>query len=373
MQYIFFTYNLLTLCRAIRYTDLMYGKDNTTIIYSDFVSELPTKLQQDYSIEYVDSHSLNNGINGLQLVMQTSNITNQIWKVIQRHISTNSNDKVVLIVFRDNEIQETTWISRLAKKMGGKAQIWLMEEGAGLYAAKRAPIRYSSIKRLIYTIKEVSRESLQNYTQGMNPKINKVICTNPDEFRKKRNDLSVDVEKMIDVFVPEFNNYLIDSIDVGNITKSKYDFVFLTQPFHDFKNRYDELLKTHDELLLQIFDILSKKGKTVIKLHPREQYDYAKFQGQGVDLPGGVEQQLPFECLMQLYGNPQMISMFSSTCINVKIDKPSIYLGELFNFPVAKELFDVEFYKKNNIFSCKTLEEFKNIINCEKSGGKENV
>lgn len=361
MKYIFFTYNLLTLCRAIRYTDSKYGKSNVKIVYSDFVSKLPVNLQRDYDIKYIESHTLNNGLRGIKLIINSSIITNKIWKTLDIYLSESCSD-VALILFRDNELQETTWINRAVKKYGSRVHIWLMEEGAGLYASQRVEIRYKNLKRMVYAFMGVSCESLQNYTQGMNPKVEKVICTKPIEFLRKRSDLLINVEQMIDIFVPKFNDYIIGLVLGDNTNCKKYDFVFLTQPFHDFRNQYEELLETHKNLLPQVFDILRKKGKTVIKLHPREQYDYKQFTGNGVELPSGPEQQLPFECLMQLYGNPQMISMFSSVSINIQVEKPSIFLGELFGLPVIKELFDVDFYKENNIVSCKTLEEVEQYL-----------
>lgn len=360
MKYIFFCYNTLTLCRAIKYAKDVYGLDNSSIVYSNFVSDIPKRIVDDFHVRYIESGLLNIRFKGLKLHVKSVIVTNKIWKIINGELSENEDN--VLIFFRDNEVQETTFISRVKKRTNKKVEIWLMEEGSGLYAFRRSKVRYRILKKFIYTLAGCSLESLtDDFTQGMNPRIKKVVCTKPREFLNKRNN--VVAEQMIDVFTPEFNTYLLGTSgqrEDGNSTK--YDYVFLTQPFHDFRDNYNRLVKTHELLLPIVFDILRKKGKTVIKLHPREQYDYTKFCGNGVDIPDGFVQQLPFECLMQTFGNPQMISMFSSACINIKANKPSIFLGQLFEIPGAESLFDDEFYKVNNIIPCKTIEEFKKAL-----------
>lgn len=357
MKYIFFTYNLLTLSRAIRYTDEFYGKENTLIIFSDFASNLPNKIKNDYNVKFVSSDSLNNGIRGLKLIYKTCMITNKIWKIIDNAIL-KANDPVSLILFRDNEVQEITWINRTSKKYGNKVNFCLMEEGAGLYAKTKPNIKYKIIKKIIYLFFGIFTESVENCTQGMNKKVTKIICTKPDAFRKKRNESELVLEQMIDIFVPSFNEYMVKAV-IGKKTKvKKYDYVFLTQPFHDFRSEYEMLLQRYTELLPVVFSELSKNGNTVIKLHPREQYDYSIYTDDHVDLPNELEQQLPFECLMKLYGNPQMISMFSSASINISTTKPSLYIGEWFGIPGAKDLFDEEFYIKNNIKRCSSYNEF---------------
>ncbi|MCR0326674.1 hypothetical protein MKA58_04625 [[Clostridium] innocuum] len=356
MKYIFFTYNLLTLCRAVQYSNIKYGQFNTKIIYSDFVSKIPSKLQQDYDIEYIESKSLNNGTKGLALILKTCAVTRKIWNKINELIL-KSNDSVTLILFRDNEVQELTWINKAYKKYGDDIHFWLMEEGAGLYAIERVPIRYKVIKKIIYTVMRVSKDSLKNLNQGMNKKIEKVICAKPDEFKNKRDDIQI--EKMINVFDSDFNNYFVSAVAGELNIIRKYDYVFLTQPLHDFKGDYDNLLLRYNVLLPKIFTILNRRGTTAIKMHPRDTYDYSIYRSENIEILDKSIQQIPFECLMQVCGNPQMISMFSSCSINNQTNKQSIYLGELFEIPLISELFDEKFYVKNNITSCKTIKEFE--------------
>lgn len=360
MRYIFFCYNTLTLCRSIKYAKDVYGLDNSVIVYSNFVADIPKRIMDNFQVKYIESGLLTVKMTGLKLHVQSVIVTNKIWKAINNEFSEDEDN--ILIVFRDNEVQETTFISRALKLHDKKVEAWLMEEGAGLYALNKVSVRYRNIKKIIYTIAGCSLESLaDNFTQGSNTHISKVICTKPSEYLIKRNNVAA--EQMIDVFTPEFNSYLIGYL--GKLKESdisQYDYVFLTQPFYDFRDNYDRILEKHDTLLPLIFDILRKRGKTVIKLHPREQYDYSKFCENRVDMPDSFIQQLPFECLMQTFGNPQMISMFSSACINIETDKPSIFLGQLFEIPGAESLFDDDFYKANNIIPCKTIEEFERAL-----------
>lgn len=360
MKYIFFAYNLLTLSKAVRYTDEVFEKKNTIIIYSNFVSDIPEKIQLDYKIIFIESNLLNNGSKGLKLLYKTCQITNKVWKVIDDCIM-KSVGEVTFIVFRDNELQEMTWIDRASKKYQSRISFWIMEEGAGLYALKKTPIKYKIIKKLFYIFTNVSCEYLLNYTQGMNPKIQKVICNKPENYLIKRNH-NVEVEKMIDIFIPSFNDYFLKIFFDDYKSTEKFDYVFLTQPFHEFRSAYDKLIKIHNELLPIVLNELKKRGKVLIKLHPREQFDYSKFIGDKVTLATRTEQNLPFECLMQMYGNPQMISMFSSVCLDLKTEKPSIFIGEWFQIPGVENLFDEDFYINNDIIRCKNYEEFKNSL-----------
>ena len=63
----------------------------------------------------------------------------------------------------------------------------------------------------------------------------------------------------------------------GKKSKKQYTFVFLTQPFKDWADDYNELLIKHETLLPQIFKILSYYGKTIIKVHKREHYNYEHY------------------------------------------------------------------------------------------------
>lgn len=58
MNRIVLTYNSLTLCRALRYTELVWGKDNTVILYMNLVNPIPQKIINDYNIINIETNHL---------------------------------------------------------------------------------------------------------------------------------------------------------------------------------------------------------------------------------------------------------------------------------------------------------------------------
>jgi len=356
MKYIVFSYNLPTLCRAIKYTDVIFGKNNTSLVYIDLVSAIPQQIKEDYNVIELNSNFLDKK-RGLELIIGSCIITNKLWGSVKKVLDDYRNDDVTLVVFRDNEIQEATLIKRI-KKYKKDVNILLMEEGSGIYALDRVAPRFKLLKKIIYSFFGIGSYSLSSYPQGMNKNINKIICSHPESMSAKKIDLKIVIEKMIPIFTYQLNAYIISSV-LDKVSKTtQYDYVFLTQPITDFRRNYDELLENHHSLLPKIFDCLKEKGKTIIKLHPRESYDYTQFEDTNIAISSPDESILPFECLMQFYGNPQMISMFSSTSISINADKPSLYLYKMFSIPGVEKLYSENHLKNNNILVCESLDNF---------------
>ena len=359
MKYAVFVYNISTLCRAISYIDTLWGKDNSTILYADLVSPIPETIRQDYKVRIINTNLLDSRCRGMALLLGSCRSSINAWKELDTLLK-KSGEPYTFIVFRDNEIQEATMIEKAYRKYPQKIRIWVMEEGSGIYAMKRVSGRFLNFKRMIYLLFGVSTYSLHAVPQGMNDKVEKIICSHPELLKEKYKNKGIELEKMIPVFTQELSEYITNSVLGKQINYPKYDYVFLTQPFTDFPSEYDDLLAIHQKLLPQIFDILKKNGNTIIKLHPRESYDYSIYTG--ISLSKQEEKQIPFECLMQLYGNPQMISMFSSTSVTIQTEKPSIYLSKLFNIPGTDHLYAAEYYIKNNIIICDSLEQFQEAL-----------
>ena len=358
MKYIVFTYNILTLCRAIKYTEKQWGKENTKIIYTDLVSPLPEQFKKDYNITFLSSNNLDK-LRGIHAIVESCQHAKSAWRLVDNFIKEDIEKKYTLVIFRDNEVQESTIIQKVKKRYKNQIEVWLIEEGSGLYALDKVPIRYRLLKKIIFNLFNVSLYSLKNLTQGMNPNVDKIICTDINDIISQKNKLAFK-EKMIDIFTEDFNSYIVNSVIGDKYKESNFDYVFLTQPFTDFRANYNEVLQSHEDLLPLIFEVLSKRGKTLIKLHPREQYDYSQYAGENVILLDSKD--LPFECMMQMYSYPQMISMYSSASINIKTQKPSIYLFKLFNIPGTEKLFPTDYFTKNNIILCNNIEEFSKAL-----------
>ena len=366
MKYIAICYNYLTLARVLKYTNTEWKKENTYIIFINLLFDLPMSIVSDYSIQTIECVPQSAKLTGFSLLNENCIEANKTWTYIDDIIS-NSNSNFTIVVFKDNEAIECSVIERAKHKFSSRIKVMLFEEGTGLYANNVVPVRFSLVKKIFYKLKKVSSYCVDSHSQGENPLVDVVVCTKPSLFLKKK-QANFRIEEMKQIFTHEINQYLIKSV-LGDVNStSKVDFVFLTQPFKDWKEEYMKLEETHNVMLPKIFEILKNHGTTVIKLHPREHYDYSKFKAANISVASEMENLLPFECLMELYGNPQLISMFSSTAINIKTSKKSIYLGKLFDFPIMDKLFSSDFYHNNNIVMCETIEMFEESLISEMKG-----
>lgn len=360
MKYIVLTYNYLTLVRALKYINDVWGRENSVILYMNLVSKFPERIMLDYTAKEIKCKSLNAGKHGFSLLRLNIVNTRRTWKCVNQLLDS-FDTEFVICLFKDNELLEATVIENAMSKFGYRCHIWLIEEGTGLYASTMIKPRFPFVKRFINHHFGLSNYGLKAIPQGMHPFLEKIICTKPELFKRKVNRENLEIEKMQEVFTDDLNDYFVRLI-LQNKEKKNYDYVFLTQPFRDLKLDYDYLLNKHKKYLPLIFEILSNYGRVLIKLHPREHFDYKQYTNEKIDIVEGVENNIPFECLMSYYGNPQMISMYSSTSINIKSSKRSIFLGKLFDFPDMETLFPNEFYEENNIISCGNMVEFKNAV-----------
>lgn len=357
MRRIIVTYNYLTLCRSLQYTQYKWYKDDNIIIYMNLICEIPNKVKEDNNIKTIECDNLDKK-RGFNLINGACLIAKKLTKTCIEEIGTEK--EVEFVCFRDNEVQEATVIKTLRAEKNRSIKIVLMEEGNGLYANTRISTRYNFIKRIIYLLNRVSVYPLKDRTQGMNEMIDKVICKNPAFFLRKRKDVTV--EKLNDMFTVEFNNYFVSSISPEFLNR-KYDYVFLSQPFTDYRSNFKELLDNHKKLYPQIFSILSKYGTVLIKPHPRDDFNYKLYENNRVSVISDDLKMVPFECLIGALGNPQIVSMYSSACFNINNNKKSIFLGKIFGIPDIQNLFDNDLLQRNNIVLCDDIEEFENTIN----------
>lgn len=361
MRYIAFAYNLYTLAHVLAYADKEWGKENVDIVYSDIATPVPRTIINDYNIRFVPANDVLTR-RRLDAIICSCKLSVLLWKTIDKLIS-NKNDQVTLVIFRDNEVEEATIIENAIRKYKDKTTICLIEEGTGIYAKSKPPIRYRFIKRVLYWLYRVSGYPLKNLPQGMHPSVDCIFCSNPDLMKEKRvENTNISIKKIRNVFNKELNDYLIQSVCGTRKSEKKYKFVFLTQPFDMFRDEYENLLITHNRLLPEVFRVLSEKGNLIIKLHPRETYDYQKYKNDCIDISSEHEKILPFQCLMQYYDFPQMVSMFSSASVGICPNKPSIYLFKIFKIPGIENLFNDKFYKDNSIIACESIKELESII-----------
>lgn len=361
MKYIVFAFNYPTLCRALRYIDEAWGKQNTLIIYVSMVAELPRFIECEYNVKHIRGNICRKH-GGVLGIMANIFISHRSWHVLKK--VADRLEEFIFVVFRDNEMQEATLIENAKKRYQERMHIWLIEEGTGLYATKRAAIDKIEIKRLVYKMMKISDYALTTHPQGMHDAIEKVICLHPEAIAEKYKENSIAIEKQIDVFVPNFNKKFAEYV-LGKCTEQqKYDYVFLTMPISDltqqeFAGSYQE----YDKFLKKFIALACEYGTLLIKSHPRDSYDYSKYiVNERVKVCSATENSIPYECLAEYYGHPRMITFSSSACINGLGRKSSIYVSKLLEKSNFGDKFTKEYYIENNIEMCQSFEELRMML-----------
>lgn len=326
MKYIVYSFNYPTLCRALRYIDTQWGKENTTLIFASLVSPLPDAIKKEYNVLTVDGYDRSR-IHGLKGFLADCLICRNSWKQLKHSMAGLS--EVTLIVFRDNEPQEATLIEQVYRHFPNvRIHLWIIEEGFGLYATKRDPIKALKTKKLLYRLAGISLYALADQPQGMNPRIEKAICNQPDLVSAKFGKTIV--EQQIPIFIPEFNKRFAEYVlDTQGQAPQVFDFVFLTTPIEDTFGNSTKHAKIYAQFLEKLVSTTATKGTLLIKSHPRDGHDYSRYANSKVKVCTSLENKIPFECLNSYYGNPQIITVFSSVSLYATNEKPVIFVNNL--------------------------------------------
>lgn len=357
MRYIFYTFSLLTFSKALRYQDY-YKTENSQIVYCDLVSAAPQKIIDDSSIIYIDAEKYRAKTSGLSGVIHGGKLAVKSAKTINGLID-KADDDITLIVFRDNEPQEATIIEKTFEKKSRDVHLWLIEEGSGLYVNKRQPIRKKWIKRVLYAFMGVSQYSLSTSPQGMNRNIEKIICAKPDNLPvEKANGKSI--EQQIEIFNDELSEKIVRLVtdDGIQLSNSSYSFVFLTEPMDDFGVN-SPLFEKYRAFLERLGRCIKPYGKLVIKPHPRDKYDYGYLESEVINICNDELMTLPFECLYKYWGEPTVLSLYSSANANINSEKESYYLYKLVGIKLRDNGFSEQYLSSNHIIECNDFDDLE--------------
>lgn len=346
MRYYFYTINYATLFRAICYEEQVYGKENSFIFYADIVSELSDEIKKEYRIKLIPSEIYRNKTNGLQGVINGAKVALQSYEYIVEEMK--DFEEVTLFIFRDNEPQEATLIERLKKKYGNLIHIVLVEEGSGIYASGRPPIRKKIIKRMIYNIMGISAYALKNNPQGMNAHLEKIICKNPNAM--PQNKKSIEIEQQINIFSKEFSTKILKIMNC-DLAYDDFAYIFLGEPMTDFGIN-SPLVERYVEFIQQLIDSISPYGKLLIKPHPREKFDYSAFNSYHVNVLDEEFKRIPVECILACCENIVVLSLYSSANANLSNGKTSYYLYKLMEIKEMDGGFSNKYLSDNKIEVC---------------------
>ncbi len=359
MRYIAITYNYLTLGKALVYAKNVWGCENTQIIFLPTVSDLNTDSFKELDIIKVGLPKIFHHYGFISDIRQSISLAKNIVSLIDKLIENHFDDDFTFIVFKDSEIRNCCVINSLKKKYRN-SHIILMEEGMALYSLPRTTsISVKSIIRSsLMLLCGVPKYFIENHPMGCNPAINRIICSNPDALKKRGVSKNAVLEKEIDVFSRENCDYLLKNLFKINFKEHIFDYVFLTQPIYPRSKVADA---EYDKFLKELFSVLTKNGSVLIKRHPRDKWDYSSYKNENVEISENNVSHIPFECIMGVYGRPQMLTLFSSAAFNSLSNKKSIFLYKLLPGSLRAQI-DEQLIKNSNSVICESFSELSTLL-----------
>ena len=324
MKYYVYTFNYLTLFKSIIYTEKEWGVDNTFIMYTPYIALPPAGLEKKYNSYIVRTPRREKRKNYYTKLSDCKKIAWEMLRYIEKN-EQNKESKIKVVLFRDNMFTETFLIKLIKQKFSNVTFI-LMEEGLGLYAEKKQTSvgLKMSIKMVINRFFGIPSFPLLGFPQGCNPNVDTIVCSKPEALKGTYQDRGDNLVHEIELFTKENCQFFL--LDVLNIVipEIEYNYVFLTQPLFSASNQ--KQAEKYRTFLKRIFEIMTHYGKVLIKPHPRDTWSYEEFAKGAIDVADSRTSKCPFECLMGYYGNPQIITFFSSAACNTYSGKPSIFL-----------------------------------------------
>lgn len=362
MWYLIYSYNYLTLCKSIRYIDEVYGRDKSILIYSEFNSPIPEPLFKCYNIKVLhNNHKYfqNRLLRSVYQLFRVRYIKNSVLSIFSKEIDTLGNN-CEIIVFRDTYNPEASILKKI-KLLYPSIKITLIEEGAGLYCSPAVLHTNSFFKNIVYNLFGLSTLELKNERQGSSKYIDKVICTQPKLLKERYCSTNVVLEKQIDVFTYEFCVFfssLFKSKNKNEILECDFPYVFLTSPMQEIVLTEKDI-ERYFVFLKRVVEIVTNKGKLLIKCHPRDKFNYKFLESENVKICNQEENIIPFECLYEFYGKPQILTLFSSSCITLKGKRFNLLLFKLFDGLNVTEKSLEPLLQCGNNFLCNSYDDIK--------------
>lgn len=363
MKYFAYTYNYITLHKAIVYGVQRWGSDNTFIIYSSFVSSPPKGLLLGKYNNYIigsahqEGNSIINKLPTVSTVAEEKRLVAEILKYIKK-IEPDTTERICLVVFRDTILREALLIGEIKRKYKN-AEITLIEEGLALYAKHNPPNKSlkNLIRKVIYKMTNVPVWTLSNLPFGNNLLVDRIICAHPQLLKEMLLNRNVVLEQEVDMYSKENCDRFLREVLMENVSDENFNFVFLSQPLFPVKD--EKKNEKYRDFLRRFLELLSTHGTVMIKKHPRDTYDYSMYLSDRVVMCPEAFSKCAYEFLSAYYNHPQPITLYSSAAINVNTEKPIIFLYDFFPEIIDANLFTEQFIKDNKIIRCKTFDEIE--------------
>lgn len=369
MKYLFIVKNYATLCRALRYTADVYGKENCEIVFFAKYGQVPEKILSDFSIRQFDTAPKGNAKPGTASLQQEVKIcmdeTDRLFGKTQ--------DDFTVVVFNDSVPARATYLDKVVRKYGKRVHVTLMEEGTALYMSNDQPDHFlRSWKRKIrYAFLGFSAYAAEKHPVGMHPAVEKIIASLPEALADKAAGRNITLEKEIEIFTPEFSRYYVEAVLGYAPDQMQYDFIFLTQPVLNDLNSECISAETLDAFYRKLTDLTPKYGRMLIKNHPRDKTDYSIYARPGVDVCSREMQTIPFECLLRSMKKPALLSFFS-TVSSGEAGLPIAYLYPLVGLEAPGALND-EFFSRNHIARIDSFEKLERFLSELQEGTPQTV
>jgi hypothetical protein len=313
MKTIFICYNYLTLYKAIYNIRNIYKNDDCVIIYRTSVSELPQNIKRHFNtIEIkINDKTLVKPLKEYIVEGKWISLIKKTIKVIKKEV--NDNELVRLVVFKDNEKMESTFIEEFKKLTNGKGSVVLIEEGIGLYLKSNQPQKLGYKYKILQNIFGLSKYFLNNYPQGYNPLVDTIVCSDVEKLNqiKGRKGLKIFNQKGIftfdntEFFLVNILGYKICQI---NVYKS-FKMVYLTQPTQEIGLTEEN----EEKIIKKLSQILGEK--IIIKRHQRDNRIIKyKDNSKIFDFENEMSN-IPFECIYSIMDSPIIVTFYSGTTL----------------------------------------------------------
>jgi hypothetical protein len=365
MKTIFICYNYLTLYKAIYNIRNIYKNDDCVIIYRTSVSELPQNIKRHFNIIEIkiNDKTIIKPLKEYIVEGKWISLIKKTIKVIRKEV--NDNELVRLVVFKDNEKMESTFIEEFKKFSNGKGSVVLIEEGIGLYLKSNQPQKLGYKYKILQKIFGLSKYFLNNYPQGYNPLVDKIVCSDVEKLNqiKGREGLRIISQKGIftfdnaEFFLVNILGYKMCQI---NVYKS-FKVVYLTQPTQEIGLTEEN----EEKIIKKLSQILGEK--IIIKRHQRDNRIIKyKDNSKIFDFENEMSN-IPFECIYSIMDSPIIVTFYSSAYANVLEDNPTakvLLLYKLLNNPVLNDRMKSLLKQLDNrIIVPESFDDLKNSIN----------
>ena len=355
VNHVFFCHNLITLYKSIAFSKIQGIENNSCYVYMDYnakiADELLSALSSNSKIAFCHYPYDNN-----------EKIPYYHWKKYVKSILFRLNQMVestpiYIHVYLDMWAFMPSLIENIKTKYGNLAHIYMHEEGYAMYAkcqSYRATHYY--LKSFLYYIFGLSTYGLTTFAHGNHPNIERIYCSNPDKAFEigKRKGVEILYEGVLfsKNNLKQFLNLCsVDDVKLTNVLGS-YEYIFLSQPVYDVIGN-DVYKKFVDELFYRL-----SGAKILIKLHPRDTFNYSDYINNNIKILEGIPNLLPFECLFPYVSNSTILTFNSSCCANINPIRPSVYMYRLLKNESYNSICERVKYDSNIVKIADSFEDF---------------